>query len=110
MLPGQGDVSTCDAKDAQGKCAICDYVPNQWNPCEQAMLGGQLTCSQLVGAYLQVNFRFIHAWQHSCGLLSKFLMRQEYGKFPLMSQDIRQICVADIKPQYMLTRKIFCLL
>ena len=110
MLPGQADVSRCDAKDAQRKDVTCGYLPNQWNPCEQAMLGGQLTCSQLVGAYLQVNFRFIHAWQHSCGLLSKVLMRQEYGTFPLMSQDIRQICVADIKPQYMLTRKSFCLL
>ena len=73
------------------------------------MLGGQLTCSQLVGAYLQVNLKFIHACQHSCGLLS-VLMHREYGKFPLMPQNIHQKCVANIKAEYMLTRTSFCLL
>ena len=27
MLPGQGDVSRCDAKDAQRKCIMCDICP-----------------------------------------------------------------------------------
>ena len=68
-------------KHAQRKCVVLDYLPNQRTPCAQAMLGGQLTCSQLVGAYLQVIFRYFHAWQHLCGLLCNFWCAKNTGKF-----------------------------